>query len=85
MIVELDAVDQTIIRAMEEDGRPPCGRIGEAVGLSEYAVRQRTARLIDQGVSRTAAISDPDVLGRRLLATPCASASSATSGRRSPL
>jgi Lrp/AsnC family transcriptional regulator for asnA, asnC and gidA len=70
-VVEMDAVDQAIITALQEDGRRPYGRIAETVGLSEYAVRQRTGRLIDEGIIRIAAITDPDLLGLKLRATLC--------------
>lgn len=70
-VVELDDVDRAIISALQADGRQPYGRIAEAVGLSEYAIRQRTQRLTEEGVIRIAAITDPEVLGHRLRATLC--------------
>lgn len=68
-IVELDDTDRAIVAALQTDGRQPYGRIAETVGLSEFAVRQRTQRLIEEGVMRIVAITDPETLGHRLRAT----------------
>jgi Lrp/AsnC family transcriptional regulator for asnA, asnC and gidA len=68
-VVELDDIDRAIIEHLQSDGRRPYGRIAEAVGLSEFAVRQRTQRLVEEGVIRIVAITDPEILGQRLRAT----------------
>lgn len=65
----LDAVDAAIITVLQEDGRRPYGEIGEAVGLSEAATRQRINRLRESGVMRIVAITDPVALGRGVVAT----------------
>ena len=46
---KLDETDAAIIALLQEDGRRPYGEIGEAVGLSEAATRQRVNRLRDSG------------------------------------
>lgn len=55
----LDAVSRAIIDQLRVDGRRPYARIGQAVGLSEAAVRQRVARLVEAGVIRIVAVTDP--------------------------
>ncbi|MGI8713311.1 MAG: Lrp/AsnC family transcriptional regulator [Solirubrobacteraceae bacterium] len=65
----LDAVDEAIITVLQEDGRRAYGEIGEAVGLSEAATRQRINRLRESGVMRIVAITDPVALGRGVVAT----------------
>lgn len=65
----LDAVDEAIITVLQEDGRRPYGEVGEAVGLSEAATRQRINRLRESGVMRIVAITDPVALGRGVVAT----------------
>lgn len=56
---QLDDVSRAIIEQLQQDGRRPYGTIGKAVGLSEAAVRQRVARLIDSGVMQIVAVTDP--------------------------
>jgi Lrp/AsnC family transcriptional regulator, regulator for asnA, asnC and gidA len=69
MASDLDAADRAIIAQLQEDGRRGYGRIGEVVGLSEGAVRQRVARLVRSDVIRIVAVTDPDQLGFRVRAT----------------
>lgn len=59
----LDDVSKAIIEQLQQDGRRPYARIGEAVGLSEAAVRQRVQRLIESGVMQIVAVTDPLELG----------------------
>lgn len=59
----LDQVSKAIIHALQQDGRRSYSRIAEAVGISEGAVRQRVARLIDGGVMQIVAVTDPTELG----------------------
>ncbi len=59
----LDDVSKAIIEQLQQDGRRAYARIGEAVGLSEAAVRQRVQRLIDNGVMQIVAVTDPMELG----------------------
>ncbi|SCL28064.1 Lrp/AsnC family transcriptional regulator, regulator for asnA, asnC and gidA [Micromonospora nigra] len=61
--VLLDGVARQIIAQLQEDGRRPYAAIGKAVGLSEAAVRQRVQRLLDAGVMRIVAVTDPLRLG----------------------
>lgn len=59
----LDDISRQIIEQLQEDGRRPYSTIGEAVGLSEAAVRQRVQRLRDTGVIQIVAVSDPLQVG----------------------
>jgi Lrp/AsnC family transcriptional regulator for asnA, asnC and gidA len=64
----LDDTDRAIIVELQHDGRLPYTKLGQAVGLSEAAVRQRVQRLIDGGVMQVVAVTDPLSLGLRRVA-----------------
>jgi Lrp/AsnC family transcriptional regulator, regulator for asnA, asnC and gidA len=66
---KLDARDEAIVAILQEDGRRSYGEIGEAVGLSEAATRQRVNRLRESGAMRIVAVTDPVALGRGVVAT----------------
>src|ERR1700749_4291446 len=66
---KLDETDAAIIALLQEDGRRPYGEIGEAVGLSEAAARQRVNRLRESGLMRIVAVTAPVALGRGVVAT----------------
>jgi len=61
--VVLDETSKKIIEILQADGRRSYAAIGKQVGLSEAAVRQRVARLLDQGVMQIVAVTDPLTLG----------------------
>jgi len=61
--VPLDDVSKAIIEQLQQDGRRPYAAIGEAVGLSEAAVRQRVQRLVRSGVVQIVAVTDPLQVG----------------------
>jgi Lrp/AsnC family transcriptional regulator for asnA, asnC and gidA len=64
----LDDMARHILRELQQDGRRTYGMIGEAVGLSEAAVRARVQRLRDDGVVQIVAVTDPVQLGFTRLA-----------------
>src|ERR1700722_13809639 len=66
---KLDDTDRAILAARREDGRRSYGEIGEAVGLSEAATRQRVNRLRESGAMRIVAVTDPVALGHGVVAT----------------
>ncbi len=66
--VVLDESAKAIIEQLQEDGRRPYTKIGEAVGLSEAAVRQRVQQMLDAGVMQIVAVTDPLTLGFRRMA-----------------
>lgn len=61
--ISIDAVDEQIIAALQEDGRRPYTQLAKTVGLSEAAIRQRVQRLLDAGVMQIVAVTDPISLG----------------------
>jgi Lrp/AsnC family transcriptional regulator, regulator for asnA, asnC and gidA len=61
----LDDYAKAIIEELQSDGRKSYAAIAKAVGLSEAAVRQRIARLVDGGVMQIVAVTDPLTVGFR--------------------
>jgi Lrp/AsnC family transcriptional regulator for asnA, asnC and gidA len=59
----LDSISKAIIEQLQSDGRRAYARIASVVGLSEAAVRQRVARLVDAGVMQIVAVTNPLQLG----------------------
>jgi Lrp/AsnC family transcriptional regulator, regulator for asnA, asnC and gidA len=59
----LDDISKEIIEQLQQDGRRSYASIGQAVGLSEAAVRQRVQRLIEAGAMQIVAVTDPLTLG----------------------
>ncbi|CAO5182589.1 Lrp/AsnC family transcriptional regulator, regulator for asnA, asnC and gidA [Frankia sp. AiPs1] len=59
----VDDVNRAIIEQLQADGRRSYAAMAAAVGLSEAAVRQRVQRLLDAGVMRIAAVTDPLRMG----------------------
>lgn len=59
----LDDMSRAIIEQLQIDGRKPYAAIGAAIGLSEAAVRQRIAKLIESGVMQVVAVTDPLTVG----------------------
>lgn len=61
--IHTDDVSRAIIEQLQADGRRSYAAIGQAVGLSEAAVRQRVQKLIESGVMQIVAVTDPMQLG----------------------
>jgi Lrp/AsnC family transcriptional regulator for asnA, asnC and gidA len=61
----LDDYAKAIIEELQSDGRRSYAAIAKTVGLSEAAVRQRIARLVDSGVMQIVAVTDPLTVGFR--------------------
>ncbi|KPI09442.1 transcriptional regulator, AsnC family [Actinobacteria bacterium OK074] len=66
--IELDAVDRTLIRRLQQDGRTSYTDLGKEAGLSAPAVRARVQRLTESGVLQIAAVTDPLTLGLPVMA-----------------
>lgn len=66
--IELDTVDRTLIRLLQQDGRASYTDLGKEVGLSAPAVRARVQRLTDGGLLQFAAVTDPLRLGLPVMA-----------------
>jgi Lrp/AsnC family transcriptional regulator for asnA, asnC and gidA len=54
----LDALDQSIIRALQRDGRTSYSTMAKALGVTEGTVRNRLARLLADKVIRVVAVAD---------------------------
>ena len=61
--VTADQVNKAIIEQLQADGRRSYAAIGQAVGLSEAAVRQRVQKLVESGVMQIVAVTDPMQIG----------------------
>jgi Lrp/AsnC family transcriptional regulator for asnA, asnC and gidA len=59
----LDAVDFTIIRILQNDGRAAFTAIAKQLGISEGAVRNRVGQLIESKILRIMGVADPMALG----------------------
>jgi Lrp/AsnC family transcriptional regulator, regulator for asnA, asnC and gidA len=59
----LDAIDFTIIRILQNDGRAAFTAIAKQLGISEGSVRNRVGQLIDSKVLRIMGVADPMALG----------------------
>jgi len=59
----VDETSKAIIKELQSDGRRSYAAIGQSVGLSEAAVRQRVQKLVDTGVMQIVAVTDPVQVG----------------------
>jgi len=59
----LDRLDCKLIRVLQTDGRMPNNAIAQELGISEYTVRRRLKRLLDDGIIRIVAVAKPIDLG----------------------
>jgi len=59
----IDEIDQSIIEALQLDGRRPFTKLAAELGISEASVRQRVATLINTQVMQIVAITNPIKLG----------------------
>ena len=60
---KLDRLDCKLIRVLQTDGRMPNNAIAQELGISEYTVRRRLKRLLDDGIIRIVAVAKPIDLG----------------------
>jgi Lrp/AsnC family transcriptional regulator for asnA, asnC and gidA len=64
----MDAVDFTIVDALQDDGRASLLGISRQLGIPVGAVRQRYERLVGSGYIRSVALVDPGTVGRHVVA-----------------
>ena len=64
----MDEVDRAIVARLQYDGRMPFTTIADEIGVSEATVRNRVARLRDQGVLQVVGVVDPHLLDLRATA-----------------
>ena len=55
----VDAVDRSIIEALQKNGREPFRRIAADVGVSEATIRARYARLCQDDILQVTAVTNP--------------------------
>jgi Lrp/AsnC family transcriptional regulator for asnA, asnC and gidA len=60
---KLDRLDCNLIGLLQIDGRMPNNAIAQELGISEYTVRRRLKRLLDDGIIRIVAVANPIDLG----------------------
>lgn len=66
---ELDALDRSILRILQEDGRASYSEIARRIGVPESTVRLRVKRLVEKGVIRKfAALINPFKAGYSIVA-----------------
>ncbi len=65
---ELDEIDQQIISALQRDGREPFAQIAERLGVSPGMIRIRYNRLVEKGILRVVAITNPLQMGFKMMA-----------------
>jgi Lrp/AsnC family transcriptional regulator, regulator for asnA, asnC and gidA len=64
----LDAVDRSIIEALQKNGRESFRRIAAEVGVSEATVRARYSRLCDENILQVTGVTNPLGLGFEAMA-----------------
>ena len=64
----IDALDRSIIEALQKNGRESFRRIAAAAGVSEATVRARYARLCDDHIIQVTAVTNPLGLGFEAMA-----------------
>ncbi len=66
--ISLDAIDQHILDAMRKDGRAAFAQIAAKLKVSPGMIRQRYNRLVDMGMLKVVAISNPLQRGFKTMA-----------------
>jgi Lrp/AsnC family transcriptional regulator for asnA, asnC and gidA len=59
----MDEIDRAIIARLQYDGRMPLTTIADQIGVSEGTVRNRVARLQQEGILQVVGVVDPHLLG----------------------
>lgn len=65
---KLDESDLKIVEALRRDGRVAFAQIAEQLGVSPGMIRQRYSRLVDQGILKVVAITNPLRMGYKTMA-----------------
>jgi Lrp/AsnC family transcriptional regulator for asnA, asnC and gidA len=56
----LDEMDKRIVRLLQKNARTPNTEIARALGVTETTIRNRVARLLDDGLIDVVAVVNPD-------------------------
>lgn len=62
-MIEIDTVDQNLIKELQKDGRRSCTSLAKLLGISVSSVSRRIARLLSEDAIRITVITDPKKLG----------------------
>ncbi len=65
---DLGEIDRKIIAFLQKNGRESFAKIGEEIGVPASTVRDRTKRLVDQGILRIVGVLNPIKGGNRVMA-----------------
>jgi Lrp/AsnC family transcriptional regulator, regulator for asnA, asnC and gidA len=65
---KLDETDARIVEALRRDGRVAFAQIAEQLGVSPGMIRQRYSRLVDRGILKVVAITNPLRMGFKTMA-----------------
>jgi Lrp/AsnC family transcriptional regulator for asnA, asnC and gidA len=65
---DLDKIDHQIIESLQKDGREAFAQIAERLGVSPGMIRVRYNRLVEMGVLRVVAITNPLRMGYNTMA-----------------
>lgn len=66
--LRLDHIDHALIRMLQADGRKSYAEMAQEVGVAENTVRNRVNRMMQAGVFRIVAVTDPFKTGFRVRA-----------------
>jgi Lrp/AsnC family transcriptional regulator, regulator for asnA, asnC and gidA len=66
--IQMDAIDKTIIKYLQIDGRKSYTDIAEELGVTVGTVRNRVQRLIENGILKIVAVVDPIKTGMSTVA-----------------
>lgn len=69
MTAAIDALDERIVKLLQENGRMANTEIAKRAGVSEATVRNRLNRLIGGGIVEIAAVANPFKLGHEIIGT----------------
>lgn len=64
----IDEIDRQIISLLQQDGRMAFAQIAEQLNVSPGMIRMRYNRLVEMGILRVAAITNPLRLGYKMMA-----------------
>lgn len=66
--VQIDEIDQQIIKILNQDGRASFAQIAQTLGVSPGMIRQRYNRLVEEGAVQVVAITNPMLMGFTIMA-----------------
>ncbi|HHV62760.1 MAG TPA: Lrp/AsnC family transcriptional regulator [Firmicutes bacterium] len=80
-VFTLDELDRAIMKILQRDGRETYTAIAGMLGVAEGTIRKRVNRLIEEGIMKIVAVTDPSKLGMNFMAIVGVHVSSSDLGR----